>query len=276
MDLMGFGMPTTIANSVIDIASTEVAGDGGFRGSPSNVLASGRKVTITVPKTTATNAPQDDLGSSRPLEFANPASGGSKILTVQENAPDGEDKEATATIQRVIRLSKTSGTRSTSTTATFKGFANETATVLLNDEKHGEVTIADNTCVLEIGTNSSNFIANQNNVITAEDAAGNDEDVSATFNFSLRVELDPGETSVSKMVTIKLSDWPTNSTITDVKMSATDADPAATQSTDGEGKAGFMVLVPCTAVPRRSRSPARIPTPLHPMSAAHLPPPRWR
>ena len=60
-----------------------------------------------------------------------------------ENAPNTDEdanKEASVTIQRVIKLSATAGTRGTETTATLKGFANGSATVTLNDAKLNEVT----------------------------------------------------------------------------------------------------------------------------------------
>ena len=84
----------------------------------------------------------------------NAASGGTKTVKWQENFPDGAEKEADVTINRVVKLSKTSGTRGTMTTATFKGFANGSATVDLNDAKLAEVTIADNSGTLEIDTTS--------------------------------------------------------------------------------------------------------------------------
>ena len=61
----------------------------------------------------------------------------------------------------MIKLSATAGTRGTMTTATFKGFANGSATVNLNGEKLDEVTITDNTGTLEIDTTSSKFKANR-------------------------------------------------------------------------------------------------------------------
>ena len=248
VDLSAFSVPSTIADSAIDISSD------GFDGNPNNVVVSGKKVTLTVPNVKANGADQTEnvVGSysiriKQSAGVTNPASGGSKTVKWQENAPDGDKKEATTTIQRVISLSKSSGTRGTETTATFKGFANGTATVSLNGAKLGEVTIADNIGTLEIDTTASKFMANQNNVITAQDAVGNDEDKSATFSISPKVTLDPAETSVSKSVTVKLSDWPVNNTITDVKIGASDSDPASSQTTDGDGKAEFKVVVPSDA-----------------------------
>lgn len=46
------------------------------------------------------------------------------------------------------------------------------------------------------------------------------------------------------MVTVKLSDWPANNGITEVKIGATTSNPTTSQSTDSEGKVNFMVLVP--------------------------------
>ena len=66
----------------------------------------------------------------------NAASGGEKTVSWHD-APDGAEKEATVNINRVIKLSATAGTRGTMTTATFKGFANGSATVNLNGAKLG-------------------------------------------------------------------------------------------------------------------------------------------
>ena len=164
-----------------------------------------------------------------------------------ENAPNTDEdanKEATVTIERVIKLSKTSGTRGTETTATLKGFANGSATVNLNGGKLDEVVIADNIGTLEIDTTSSKFKANDGNTITAEDAAGNPQNVSATFTISPKVVVDPEETSVSKSVTVKLSDWPLANTITAVKIGAETVTPDPAPITDNEGNASFAVTVP--------------------------------
>ena len=231
-----------------------------FKGSPDNVLVSGSKITMTVPSVRGNGEDQTkaitgvySVRIKQSAGVTNPASGGSKTITLQENAPDGDKKEATAIIQRVIKLSKTSGTRGTETTATFKGFANGTATVNLKGEKLDEVTIADNVGTLEIDTTSSKFIANEGNEITAEDASGNPENVSATFNISPKVVLDPEATSVSKSITVKLTDWPLNNTISEVKIGNTPANPTAVQTTGAEGKVEFMVRVP-SAVNRGSQT----------------------
>ena len=248
VDLSAFSVPSTIADSAIDISSD------GFDGNPNNVVVSGKKVTLTVPNVKANGDDQTEnvVGSysiriKQSAGVTNPASGGSKTVKWQENAPDGDKKEATATIQRVISLSKSSGTRGTETTATFKGFANGTATVSLNGAKLDEVTIADNIGTLEIDTTSAKFKANEPNDITAQDAVGNGEHKKATFSISPKVTLDPAETSVSKSVTVKLSDWPVNNAITAVKIGASDSNPASSQTTDGDGKAEFKVVVPSDA-----------------------------
>ena len=253
----GFDLPATIADNGIDITST--ADDAnlattGFRGSPTNVVVSGSKITMTIPNVNAAGEDQTKavtgayaIKIKQSARVSNPASAGSKTIKISENAPlpDGTDpKEATVSINRVISLSKTSGTRGTMTTATLKGFSNGTATLRLNGEKLGEATITDNIGMMDIDTTSSKFMPNMDNKITAQDGSGNQEDVSATFNISPKVVLDPEETSVSKMVTLKLSDWPTGNAITEVKIGATDATPATTDSTDTDGKAEFMVQVP--------------------------------
>ena len=250
--LPGFDLPETIADSAISITSDS------FNGSPTDVLVTGSKITMTVPQVRANGDPQTravtgaySIRIKQAAGISNPASGGDKTITLEENAPGGAEKEFTATIDRVIKLSKTAGTRGTMTTATFKGFANGTATVNLNGDKIGEVVIADNTGTLELDTASSKFMANRMvddevvpNEITATDGSGNSQDVSGTFTISPKVVLDPEETSVSKMVTVKLSDWPANNPITAVKIGATASNPTMSQSTDGDGKAEFKVLVP--------------------------------
>ena len=248
VDLAGFSVLSTIADSAVDISSD------GYNGNPSNVVVSGKKVTMTVPnvKANGDDQIQNVVGSysiriKQSAGVTNAASGGSKTVKWQENFPDGAEKEADATINRVVKLSKTSGTRGTMITATFKGFANGSATVNLNDAKLAEVTIADNTGTHEIDTTSSSFKANQANKITAVDAAGNDENVSASFTVKPKAVVDPEESPVSKEVTIKLSDWPTSNSVTEVKIGNKTVTPDPAPSTDSDGKAEFKVMVPADA-----------------------------
>ena len=158
----------------------------------------------------------------------------------------------------MIKLSATAGTRGTVTTATFKGFANGSATVYLNDAKLDEVTITDNTGTLEIDTTSSDFKANREggNNITADDAAGNPQDVAAAFTISPKLVVDPAESPVSKDVTVKLSDWPFDETITEVTIGASDPinidqdseeDGVQMPNTGSDGKVDFKVRVPADA-----------------------------
>ena len=215
VDLSAFSVPSTIADSAIDISSD------GFDGSPSNVVVSGKNVTMTVPNVKASGDDQTEnvVGSygiriKQSAGVTNAASGGVKTIKWVENAPNtnaAANKEATATIQRVIKLSETDGTRGTETTATFKGFGNGTTTVFLNGtagaDKLAEVTITDNTGILEIDTTPAKFLLGDNNTISARDADGNWQDVSATFEITPTVTLDPEETAVSKAVQVSLSDW---------------------------------------------------------------------
>ena len=248
MDLSGFSVPATIADSDISISSE------GYRGNPSNIVVNGSTVTMTVPNVKANGDDQREsvrgdytIRIKQSAGVTNAASGGEKTVSWQENAPDGAEKDATVNINRVIKLSATAGTRGTMTTATFKGFANGSATVHLNDENVDEVTITDNTGTLEIDTTSSKFKANQDNTITAEDAAGNSEDVSASFTISAKAVVDPEESPVSKDVTIKLSDWPASNTITKVTIGASDVTPDSAKTTDSDGKVEFKVMVPAGA-----------------------------
>ena len=248
MDLSGFSVPETIADSDISISSE------GYRGNPSNVVVSGSTVTMTVPNVKANGDDQREsvrgdytIRIKQSAGVENAASGGEKTVSWQENSPDGTEKEATVNINRVIKLSATAGTRGTMTTATFKGFANGSATVNLNGEKLDEVTITDNTGTLEIDTTSSKFKANDDNTITAEDAAGNSADVSASFTISAKAVVDPEESPVSKDVTIKLSDWPASNTITKVTIGASNVTPDSAKTTDSDGKVEFKVMVPAGA-----------------------------
>ena len=249
VDLADFSVPSTIAESAVDISSD------GFNGNPSNVVVSGKKVTMTVPNVKANGDDQTEnvVGSysiriKQSAGVTNAASGGEKTIEWQENFPDGAEKEADVTINRVVKLSKTSGTRGTMITATFKGFANGSATVDLNGDKLAEVTIADNSGTLEIDTTSKSFKANQDNTITAEDAAGNSQTGDgAVFTVKPKAVVDPDESPVSKEVTIKLSDWPESNEITSVTIGASNVTPDATTSTDSDGKAEFKVMVPADA-----------------------------
>jgi hypothetical protein len=261
MDLSGFSVPETIADSDISISSE------GYRGNPSNVVVNGSTVTMTVPNVKANGDDQREsvrgdytIRIKQSAGVTNAASGGEKTVSWQENSPDGAEKEATVNINRVIKLSETSGTRGTMTTATFKGFANGSATVFLNDpnrddpdigpdasSKHGEVMITDNTGTLEIDTTSSNFKANQDNVITATDAAGNSQNVSATLTISAKAVVDPEESPVSKEVTINLSDWPATNAVTKVTIGSSDVTPSTAVTTDDDGSAEFEVMVPAGA-----------------------------
>ena len=265
VDLSAFSVPDTIAESDIAISST------GFNGSPSNVLVTDKKATMTIPTATATVPnPSPVMGDytiriKQSAGVMNAASGGTKTIKWVERYPSTDEadmKSAEVMIDRVIKLSTTAGTRGTMTTATFKGFANGSATVNLNGAKLGEVTIADNTGTLELDTTLSKFMANRMvndevvpNEITATDASGNPNtpEASGKFTISPKVVLDPEETSVSKMVTVKLSDWPRGNDIVEVKIGATvtgtDQDPDTegiqlAHKIDGDGKVDFMVLVP--------------------------------
>ena len=262
MDLSGFSVPATIADSDISISSE------GYRGNPSNVVVNGSTVTMTVPNVKANGDDQREsvrgdytIRIKQSAGVTNAASGGEKTVSWQENAPDGAEKEATVTIQRVIKLSATAGTRGTMTTATFKGFADGSATINLNNAKLDEVTITDNTGTLEIDTTSTSFTANEDNRITAQDAAGNpqtavddDDDGAAVFTISPKAVVDPEESPVSKDVTITLSDWPELNEIKKVTIGASavydledeDRDDTA-QATGIDGKAEFKVKVPANA-----------------------------
>ena len=252
VDLSGFSVPDTIADAAVQISSY------GYNGNPSNVVVSGSKVTMSVPNVKANGDDQMEsvMGNysirvKQSAGVTNAASGGSKTVKWVENAPNDADeanKEAMVDIDRVIKLSATSGTRGTMTTATFKGFANGSATVNLNGAKLAEVTIADNTGTHEIDTSPAKFKANEDNTITAQDAAGNSQTGDgAVFTISPKAVVDPEESPVSKEVEITLSDWPAENTITEVTIGASDVTPDTAPKTDVDGGAEFKVMVPAGA-----------------------------
>ena len=256
--LTSFDLPDTLFESQI-LFSDGTGGTGAtatdsYTGNPSEarVAADGKTIILTVPVTLPSGLPNQKsvtgaykIVIKQSAGISNPTAGGS--YTAEVGDADDDNSMLPVSIDRVVKLDTTAGTRGTVTTATLKGFSNGTATVNLNKEKLDEVTIADNVGTLEIDTTSSDFKANQDNDITAQDAGGNEQDVKATFNISPKVVLDPEETSVSKEVTVKLSDWPLNNAITEVKIGAKDATPTTLPNTGTDGKVNFAVQVPSNA-----------------------------
>ena len=247
VDLAGFGVPSSIADAAINISSDD------FRGSPADVVVNGTKITMTIPNITPAGTDQTrSVSGDYTIRFkqaagiTNPASAGTKTIKWVEDAPGGAQKQADVTIQRVIELSKKSGARGTMTTATLKGFANGTATVHVNDDNLGEVTIADNLGTLDIDTTPSDFMAGEN-TITAVDASGEDQDVSATFTISPKVALDPAETSAAKTVKVKLSDWTEEGAVTVTLGGNPQTTDPASPTVGTDGKAEFTFDVPATA-----------------------------
>ena len=255
----GFGVPSTIATSGINIVSTDTVTTtsvGDVIGSPSNVTVTGSKVSLTIPygKSTAGNDESRTIKAKQMYTITfkqsagitNPAAAGEKTIKWVEDAPNSNDaakKDDTVDIQRVIKLSKKSGARGTMTTASLLGFANGTATVYLNaadlvapktmvDYKLAEVTVADNVGTLEIDTTPKKFSTGRTdadkkaigNEITAVDARGAAQHVAAMFTISPALAVDPAESPVSKEVEIKLSDWPVDEPITKVEIGATELD----------------------------------------------------
>ena len=253
--LGGFGIPSTIdANSVL------ITSDwfNGYSGPPADIVVGEKgKVTLSLASRYANGDAASPIYSGRNYSvvfkqsagITNPASAGEKTITVSDR--DTEDAKYKVTIERVVKLSVAAGKRGTATTATLLGFADGTATVNLNDSKLAEVTIAANVGTLEIDTTSADFKAQEaGNKITATDADGNPQDKSATFRISPMVTLDPAKTQVSKDVTIKLSDWVANDTISKVEIGGTSVDTTPATVITGaagsatEGTATFTVNVP--------------------------------
>ena len=260
--LASFDLPETMAESHVLFSG---AADS-YTGNPSEArISGGDTIILTVPSTLPNgNANLNGVTGrykvviKQSAGITNPTAGG--MYTVEVDDMDADVEKPEVQINRVVKLSATSGTRGTETTATFKGFANGSATVFLNDpnrddpnigpdasSKHGEVMITDNTGTLEIDTTSSSFKANQDNTITAQDAAGNDQDVSATLTISAKAVVDPEESPVSKEVTINLSDWPATNAVTKVTIGSSDVTPSTTVTTDDDGSAEFKVMVPAGA-----------------------------
>ena len=245
VNLKGFSLPDSIANTAVLISS------GGYTGSPAEVLVgSSGVVTISLYSRWPGGAQADPIRGAYDVTFKqsaginNPAAAGDITITVKDK--DETDHELTHKVERVIKLSKTKGTRGTMTTATLKGFANDTATLNLNGSKLAEVNIADNIGEYEIDTTDSDFKANQDNTLTAVDSGGGAQDVSAKFVISPKVTLDPDETEVSKDVTVKLSDWVKDDTIATVAISGVSVTPTSTRVGD-DGKAEFKITVPSNA-----------------------------
>ena len=225
--LKSFDLPSTIAESHVLFSDADDGAADSYTGNPSEARISGSDtIILTVPSTLPNgNAnPNGVTGSykiviKQSAGITNPTAGG--MYTIEVDDMDADVEKPEVTINRVIKLSETSGKRGTETTATFKGFSNGTTTVFLNGidagDKLAEVTVSDNTGTLEIDTTPSKFMKGDNNTIKARDADGNWQNVSANFEITPTVSLDPEETAVSKSVKVSLSDWPAGS-ITKVEL----------------------------------------------------------
>ena len=155
--LKSFGLPDTISESHVLFSDGGGATDS-YIGNPSEARISGSAIILTIPSTLP-NGEANSKGVTgrykvvikQSAGITNPTAGDDYTVEVDDADADVEKPEAT--INRVIKLSKTSGTRGTMTTATFKGFANGSATVNLaagneTASKLAEVTIEDNTGTL--------------------------------------------------------------------------------------------------------------------------------
>ena len=253
--LASFDLPDIIFENQILISDGDASGS--YVGNPSEArVTGGNTVVLTVPVTLPNGeANGKDVNGAYKIVIkqsagiSNPTAGGSYTVEVGDgdvdDDGDADNSMLPVSIDRVVKLDTTAGTRGTVTTATLKGFSNGTATVNLNGAKLDEVTVTDNIGTLEIDTTSSKFLPNYDNVLTAQDAGGNSEDVDATFNISPKIELDPEETPVSKTVIAKLSDWPPRNEITEVKVGGTTlVRPAGAVSTDAEGEAEITLGIP--------------------------------
>ena len=214
--LESFDLPDTISESHVlfsDGGSTNTS----YTGNPSEARVSGSDTIILTVPVTLPNGNANPYPVTGPYKIVikqsagitNPTAGGE--YTVEVDDADAVNDMLPVTIDRVIKLSETSGTRGTETTATFKGFGDGTTTVFLNGttaaHKLAEVTVADNSGTLEIDTTSAKFLKGDN-TIYARDADGGRQDVEGTFEITPTVTLDPEETAVSKAVKVSLSDWP--------------------------------------------------------------------
>ena len=139
VDLTGFAVPATIGESSVIFTDPDGATTGSsFVGSPETVVVSGKKVLLTVPRLNAAGeANTETVTGNYAITFkqsagiTNPDTAGNKKITITENAPSARKDTLWTTIDRVINLDKTSGTRGTMVAVTGKGYGSGTSTVYL-------------------------------------------------------------------------------------------------------------------------------------------------
>ena len=142
VDLAGFTVPSTIDERSVIFTDPDGTGATGtsFVGSPETVVVSGKKVLLTVPRLDAAgDANTTQVTGNYAITFkqsagiTNPDTAGNKKITISENAPSARKDTLWTTIDRVVSVDKSSGTRGTMVTVTGKGFASGTSTVYLQE-----------------------------------------------------------------------------------------------------------------------------------------------
>ena len=249
VELPKFGLPSSIDESDVLIDSD------GYSGNPSDVTVSGSKITIEVPTREGTssgsmraNIPAGDysIKLKQGAGITNPTAAGSQTVTITDE--DAKDEEYSVTIEHVVSLSAGSVTRGDDLTLTIKGYANGTATVSIGGTEVGQTEVSGNVGEFAIDTSASAVKAGKDgNKVTVIDSKGETggKDSSASFTIKPKVAVDPGSTTPSKEVTIKLSDWPSGVSISSVSVGGLSAiGDDFSESTDGKGAASFKVTVP--------------------------------
>ena len=247
VELPKFGLPSSIDETDVLIDSD------GYSGNPSDVTVSGSKITIEVPTREGTssgsmraNIPAGDysIKLKQGAGITNPTAAGSQTVSITDE--DAKDEEYSVTIMHVVSLSEDSVTRGDDLTLTIKGYANGTATVSIGGTEVGQTEVSGNVGEFAINTSASSVKAGQDNMVTVVDSKGETggKGASASFTIKPKVAVDPASTTPSKEVTIKLSDWPSNESISTVKIGNTKAISISNTSTDDDGAASFKVMVP--------------------------------
>lgn len=259
VELPKFGLPSSIDESDVLIDSD------GYSGNPSDVTVSGSKITIEVPTrdgTARTNIPVGDysIKLKQGADITNPSAAGPQTIKITD--ADAKAEEYKVDIKYVVKLSEDSVTRGDDLTLTLKGFANGTATVYVaqgesNKVEIGQTVVSGNVAEFAIDTSASAIKAGTvGNTVTVQDskgATGEEDDAQDSFTIKPKVAVDPESTTPSKDVTIKLSDWPANLSITSVSIGGESGEvkkdgkyvvPQTYATTDSDGAASFKVMVP--------------------------------
>ena len=245
--LRKFSVPSTLSESGVLIVV------GGNASIPQEVsVGANNVINITLADSNpATVAPEPiTAGAAYSIVFkqsagiTNPAGAGSAAIKITGG---GSSDTHGVAIQRVIKVDTVSGKRGAESTATLKGFSNGTTAVYVEGTEVGQADITSNSGTIALNTASGAFGAGDNE-ITATDASGTSQDVSANFNLLPTVTLTPSDTAVSRPVTVKVSDWTPGETISSVSIGAVPAPITGTPTVGSTGAvtgtATFTITVP--------------------------------